>query len=86
VSLCLVTDGVTEARSRDGALYGRARLETLLAAIPPGRGPGEIADAVLDDVRRFGGGAEAADDVAVVVVRWLGPAGADAPVAAVSER
>ncbi|HEV3009510.1 MAG TPA: CHASE2 domain-containing protein [Burkholderiales bacterium] len=66
-TLCVVTDGVTEAMDRTGAFYGAARLRAVL---------GREADvaAVRDDVQRFAGGAERADDLTLLCVRWNGPA------------
>ena len=65
-SLVLFTDGVIEAR-REGELFGEERLDALLAerhALPAQ----ELALAIVDACRRWGGG-ELADDCAVVVVR-----------------
>jgi len=61
----LYTDGVVEAR-RNREFYGTERLDAALAA---GRdlGARDLAHAVLDDVREFGG-RELADDCAVVVI------------------
>jgi CHASE2 domain-containing sensor protein len=71
-TLCLVTDGVTEATNGAGALYGRERLEALLAAAPAEAGAGAVAAAIVEDVARFVRGAEPADDLAVMVLRWDG--------------
>jgi serine phosphatase RsbU (regulator of sigma subunit) len=72
--ICLVTDGVTEARDRAGALYGRARLEAFLRRMRDENAPAaRIVDALLADVQAFAGGAEAADDLTVLALRWLGP-------------
>jgi CHASE2 domain-containing sensor protein len=65
-TLCVVTDGVTEAMDRAGALYGAARLRTVISEKT------DIA-AVREDVRRFIGGAEPADDVTLLCLRWNGP-------------
>jgi serine phosphatase RsbU (regulator of sigma subunit) len=71
-ALVLVTDGVTEAMDREGALYGRQRLEALLSGIAPGESATRIADAIRDDVARHANGAEPADDLTVLVLRWRG--------------
>jgi serine phosphatase RsbU (regulator of sigma subunit) len=68
--LIAYTDGVTEAANESGALYGTARLERALAAIPPTSAKG-VVDALREDVRRFVSGAEPADDIGLVAVRWL---------------
>jgi len=72
-TLCLLTDGVTDARNPEGELFGRERLEARLAALPADAGAEKVATAIHDDVRRFADGAEPADDLAVLVVRWEGP-------------
>jgi serine phosphatase RsbU (regulator of sigma subunit) len=66
-TLCVITDGVTEAMDRAGAFYGAARLRTVLGTEP------EVT-AVRDDVHRFAVGAEQADDLTLLCVRWNGPA------------
>jgi serine phosphatase RsbU (regulator of sigma subunit)/CHASE2 domain-containing sensor protein len=71
-TLCLFTDGVTEATNGAGELYGRARLEALLAATPPGASAAAVAAALRDDVARFVAGAAPADDLAIMVLRWEG--------------
>ena len=72
-ALCLITDGITEAARADGELYGRSRLEALLAGLDVGKTAGEIGDAIRHDVAAFTGDAEASDDMAVLVLRYLGP-------------
>jgi serine phosphatase RsbU (regulator of sigma subunit) len=73
-ALCLVTDGVTEATNPAGELYGRDRLETRLAALPAGVAAKDVVAAIREDVERFVAGAEPADDLAIMVLRWDGPA------------
>jgi adenylate cyclase len=68
--LCVVSDGVTEALDRGGALYGAARVDAVLAHI--GSAPGAVA-AIGNDVKTFADGAEPADDMTVLGVRWRGP-------------
>jgi serine phosphatase RsbU (regulator of sigma subunit) len=70
--LCVITDGVTEAMSATGELYGRARLEALLGRIPPGAGPEDVGEMLRRDVAEFTSGAEPADDVAILILRWNG--------------
>ena len=71
-SLVLVSDGVPEAINRAGELFGRARLDRLLATMPAGLSAEERVKAVNDAVSRFAADADMADDVTILVVRWLG--------------
>src|SRR3984957_18206197 len=66
------TDGVTEAQDNNQTLYSAARLKQLLASAPT-TGAKAVIDFVRDDVRRFAAGAEQADDITLLAVRWLGP-------------
>jgi len=68
--LIAYTDGVTEAANPSRALYGTARLERALAALPATSAKRAV-EALREDVRRFVSGAEPADDIGVVAVRWL---------------
>jgi serine phosphatase RsbU (regulator of sigma subunit) len=69
-TVVLYTDGVVEARQAGGELYGADRLDSFLAANHDLSAQG-LAEAVVEDARRFGGG-ELADDCAVVVIRRAG--------------
>jgi serine phosphatase RsbU (regulator of sigma subunit) len=71
-TLCLVTDGVTEARNANGELFGRARLEGCLARASD-MTVEQLAVGLRDAVAAFVGGSEPADDLAILVVRWRGP-------------
>jgi adenylate cyclase len=72
--LCLMTDGVTDASNRAGAQYGNARLQQLLgtlhAAAPTSSR--DVVEAIHGDVSRFAAGAEAADDLTLLALRWTG--------------
>jgi len=73
-TLCLITDGITEATRRDGTRYGRARLEALLSERGGAVSASEIGEAIRRSVAEFAGGAEATDDAAVLVLRFTGAA------------
>ena len=71
-ALVLYTDGVTEAQTRDGVLFGQDRL---LAALETSRGPEgagkdarALRDAVVAAVHQFVGDAPRFDDVTLMVV------------------
>ena len=71
--LCLITDGVTDARNPAGELFGRPRLEQRLSALGADAGTPALVTARLStDVEEFVAGGEAADDLAILVVRWDG--------------
>ena len=71
--LCMVTDGITEATNGAGELYGSARLRVALAGLGAGASAEDISRQVRQDVGLFVAGAEASDDLAVLVVHWTGP-------------
>jgi serine phosphatase RsbU (regulator of sigma subunit) len=72
--LCLMTDGVTEAQNAAGELYGQPRAEQVLRQQTDGacsaRG---LVAALQADVLAFSAGAEPADDLTILALRWLGP-------------
>lgn len=72
--LVLVTDGITEMRDPGGAMYGHARLEAMLERTRA-LDARMIVDALREDVKAFAAGAEPADDLTILAIRWLGPAG-----------
>ena len=71
--LLAYTDGVTEAQDAHRALYSTARLERLLTTAPTASAKA-IVEYLCDDVRRFAAGAEQADDITLLAVRWRGRA------------
>jgi serine phosphatase RsbU (regulator of sigma subunit) len=73
-TLVLMTDGVVEAMNPARELYGRVRLETVLAQLG-GMTPVAIVEAISADVTRFTAGAEPADDLAILALRWNGDSG-----------
>ncbi len=77
--LCLLTDGVTEAQTADGQLYGNQRLQLLLLELQRhGATARQVVEALQADVARFSAGAEPADDLTILALRWNGPPGAAA--------
>lgn len=72
-TLVVMTDGVMEAMNGAGELYGRARLEAVLGKLG-GMKPVDLVEAIRADVARFTAGAEPADDLAILALRWNGDA------------
>jgi serine phosphatase RsbU (regulator of sigma subunit) len=72
--VCMVTDGITEAANPTGQLYGHARLERVITRMN-GATPEELVDSIRADVLEFVAGAEPADDMSVLALRWMGPVG-----------
>ena len=67
--MVMFTDGIPEAQNRDGELYGYDAPKRLLANLDTGNStPDEILQHMISDVERFRNGAEASDDMAVVVI------------------
>lgn len=62
------TDGMTEARDADDEEFGVERLERSLAAHRGHRLP-ELLEGIVDDVERFTGGSEQADDRTLLAFR-----------------
>jgi sigma-B regulation protein RsbU (phosphoserine phosphatase) len=69
----LYTDGITEAISPDGELYGEDRLYALLRDLGRDTSARDVASRILDDVRDWMGEAEARDDITLMVLRVLEP-------------
>ncbi|MEO8165290.1 MAG: PP2C family protein-serine/threonine phosphatase, partial [Betaproteobacteria bacterium] len=71
-SLCLFTDGVTEAMNGSSELYGRARLLAILessTAVPDAM---HLVSLVRDDVRAFVKDTERSDDLTILALHWRG--------------
>jgi len=72
--LCLMTDGVTEAQTADGRLYGHERLQQRLLALQHRSATArETVELLRADVGAFAAGAEPADDLTILALRWHGP-------------
>jgi serine phosphatase RsbU (regulator of sigma subunit)/CHASE2 domain-containing sensor protein len=71
--VCVVSDGVTEAMNPAGELYGAGRLRQALERGRNAENPAALVNVIRADVAQFVGGAEAADDLTLLVLRWNGP-------------
>ena len=70
--LVAFTDGVTEAMNDAGGFYGDQRLKRLLHQ-PELATPEIVVPAVMNDVARFAGEADQADDITVLAIQFHGP-------------
>jgi CHASE2 domain-containing sensor protein/serine phosphatase RsbU (regulator of sigma subunit) len=70
--LCVVTDGATEAMNPAREFFSVERLRTSLTWMTGDIQPDEIIRRLRDDVSRFVAGAEPADDLTLLALRWDG--------------
>ena len=70
--LCVVTDGATEAMNPAREFFSSERLRASLTWVGAEVTPDEVVARVRDDVARFAAGAEIADDITLLVLRWEG--------------
>jgi len=70
-SICVVSDGITEAMNRQRELYGAERLRSVLARLGSAA-PDAIVAAIAADVHAFADSAEQSDDLTLLCVRWNG--------------
>jgi serine phosphatase RsbU (regulator of sigma subunit) len=76
-SLCMISDGVTEAQNATGDFYGGSRVQHILLSLKGGAATAHaVVEALRTDVELFTAGAEPADDVTILVLRWHGAHGA----------
>jgi len=71
-TICLYTDGVTEATNRAQQLYGDARLLNLLNRQQKASAR-TICETIKADVDAFAGDAEQFDDITLLCLTWHGP-------------
>jgi serine phosphatase RsbU (regulator of sigma subunit) len=67
--LVLVSDGIVEARSAGGELFGFDRLEQILSLHPADRSPDDLITTILHEVSVFVDDAEQHDDMTIVVIQ-----------------
>ena len=67
----LFTDGITEAQSPDGTLFGDARLLAALATCTD-NAPDSVVETVARSVDAFTSGAAPSDDLTALALRWEG--------------
>jgi serine phosphatase RsbU (regulator of sigma subunit) len=69
--IVVCSDGVTEARNRQGDEFGRERFVEAVAGAH-GQKPELALERLLEDVRKFSEGAAQADDITALVLRYRG--------------
>ncbi len=67
--LVLYTDGLTEARDHQGQEYGGGRLARAIERAGSLRSARGLREAILEDLSRFKGDSDPADDITLVVLR-----------------
>jgi sigma-B regulation protein RsbU (phosphoserine phosphatase) len=72
-TLFLYTDGVTEALDAVGQFFSERRLELILSQIKSASAREQI-EHLIRDITLFAAGAEQADDITTLAIRYLGPA------------
>lgn len=71
--MVVVTDGATEAMNPAREFFGVGRLRASLSWAPQAVRPAQLIDKLREDLAKFASGAEAADDVTLMALRWDGP-------------
>jgi sigma-B regulation protein RsbU (phosphoserine phosphatase) len=74
----LYTDGVTDARDREDAMFGLARLEEAVGRAAAA-GAESVTVAVLGIVQEFAAGAVQADDITILTLQHRPPAAEPRP-------
>lgn len=69
--ILMFTDGVTEAETRDGALFGQKRAEKI-ARENAAHGPAAVIRALDEAVGRHQAGGEPTDDTTILAIAWNG--------------
>jgi serine phosphatase RsbU (regulator of sigma subunit) len=59
--------------NRERDFFGVERLRTSLSWVAADASAGDVLKRVREDVRKFADGAEAADDITLLVLQWNGP-------------
>lgn len=72
-TLLFLSDGIVEAHSPTGELFGFERLEALVTALPCTLGVDAMVERILAEVLRFVDGAEPHDDISIIATRPAAP-------------
>lgn len=69
--IVLYTDGLTEAFSPDGELYGETRLISALRSAPPQHTSKEVIETVEEDLNQFIGSLPLGDDLTMLIIKKI---------------
>ncbi len=78
-ALFMVTDGVTEAMDIEQTFYTVERVTATLQSLSLPMPPKPLVDAMKAELRAFVGEADAADDITMLSIRWIGAKSAVQP-------
>jgi len=70
--IILITDGITEAMSKNEAFFGYQRLENILEELTVSK-PEYTAKSILNGVRSFSGKDHQSDDITILVIDFIHP-------------
>jgi sigma-B regulation protein RsbU (phosphoserine phosphatase) len=73
-SLCLYTDGITEAFNAEHAMFTEERLQQTIASYPADSMQ-QFVQALLNDVKHFAGETPQSDDMTLLALRYCGQDG-----------
>ncbi len=71
--MLLYTDGVTEAADGAYNLFSETRLEQYLGSVNSASAK-QLSQGLVDEIRKFSVGVSQSDDIAILALRYLGPA------------
>lgn len=73
-ALCILTDGLADAQSPQGEFFGGARIAAAMARHSHGESAPYLVESLLAESLAWSEGAEQADDITILALRWHGPA------------
>jgi serine phosphatase RsbU (regulator of sigma subunit)/CHASE2 domain-containing sensor protein len=77
-ALCILTDGLGDAQNRGGEFFSGERIAAAMARYRHAESAPYIVESLLAQTLAWSEGAEQADDITILALRWHGPA-AEAP-------
>jgi len=74
-AIILYTDGVNEAMNMKRELFKTSRIQSTLESLPEGATAEQIVRTIMKDLSDFVGIAPQSDDIAILVLRYMGRSG-----------